>query len=98
MLETIMDFKTDGITDYCVYQQMISVHLNEIIVIRCDNPDEILSLLDKRKETLIEQLSFYPDQQESAKATVTGKKGSVCYLITHTEAKQAEKALVEALG
>lgn len=97
MLENIMDFSAYGITDYCVFQQMMSVHLNEIIILRSSDPDSALKALEERQDMLINQLSFYPEQQESAKATVTGCKGDICYLIAHTDAKTAEKALLSRI-
>ena len=97
MLESIMDFSAYGITDYYVYQQMMSVHLNEIIILKSSDPQSALKALEERRDMLIEQLSFYPEQQESAKATVTGCKGNICYLIAHKEADEAKKALLSVI-
>lgn len=97
MLDSIIDFSDYGITDYCVYQQMMSVHLCEIIIVRSNDTEAVLKALNDRKDKLINQLAFYPEQQDSANATVVGKKGSVCYLIAHTDAAEAEKALLRQL-
>ena len=97
MLENIMDFSAYGITDYYVYQQMMSVHLNEIIILKSSDPESALIALEERRDMLINQLSFYPEQQESAKATVTGRKDNICYLIAHKEADEAEKSLLLAI-
>ena len=97
MLEMIMDFSKYGIEEYTVYQQAMSVHLCEIIVIRTSDVKATTEALEKRKDVLINQLAFYPEQQESAKNTVVGSKNNICYLITHTDAKNAEKALLQKI-
>lgn len=97
ILDEIIDFSQSGITDYYVYQQMMSVDLGEIIVLKSEKPDETLSALEQRKETIINQLAFYPEQQESANGTVVGQKNGVCYLIAHKDGSIAEKALLEAI-
>lgn len=97
MLEGIMDFTDFGITEYSVYQQMMSVHLCEVIIVKTDDTAATLEALNRRQSFLIEKLAFYPEQQESANASVTGSKNGYCYLIAHTEAKTAEKELLSFL-
>ncbi len=97
MLEMIMDFSQFGIEEYTVYQQAMSVHLCEVIVIRTNDVKATTDALEQRKDVLINQLAFYPEQQESAKNTVVGSKNDICYLITHVDAKTAEKALLEKI-
>lgn len=97
MLEMIMDFSGYGIEEYTVYQQAMSVHLCEVIVIRTNDVKATTDALEQRKDVLINQLAFYPEQQESAKNTIVGSKNNICYLITHVEAKTAEKALLEKI-
>ncbi len=97
MLDMIMDFSKYGIEEYTVYQQAMSVHLCEVIIIRTSDVKTTTEALEKRKDVLINQLAFYPEQQESAKNTVVGSKNNICYLITHTDAKNAEKALLQKI-
>ena len=97
MLEMIMDFSKYGIEEYTVYQQAMSVHLCEVIVIRTSDVKATTEALKQRKDVLINQLAFYPEQQESAKNTVVGSKNDICYLITHKDAETAEKALLQKI-
>ena len=53
LLDTIMDFSKYGITDYCVYQQAISVELSEIIAVRADDTDGVKAALQSRKDSHI---------------------------------------------
>jgi hypothetical protein len=94
MLDMIMDFSKYGIKEYSVYQQAMSVHLCEIIIIRTDDVKATMQALENRKDVLIDQLAFYPEQQEAARNTVVGSKNDICYLITHKDAKTAEKVLL----
>ena len=64
---------------------------------KSSDPESALIALEERRDMLINQLSFYPEQQESAKATVTGRKDNICYLIAHKEADKAEKSLLLAI-
>lgn len=93
MLSLIMDFSANGITEYSVYQQMMSVDLAELIIVRTEDTETVTSLLEQRKQSLIQQFAAYPEQQKSAEATVVGSKGNVCYLIACKNAADAEKAL-----
>ncbi|MCH5325096.1 MAG: DUF4358 domain-containing protein [Eubacterium sp.] len=97
MLSSIIDVKTSDIEEYCIYHNLISVNLEEVIVIRSNNTDATLKALENRKTTLIEQLAFYPEQKASAEATVVGSKGDICYLITHSDAKNIEKQFLNIL-
>ncbi|MBP3921849.1 MAG: DUF4358 domain-containing protein [Ruminiclostridium sp.] len=97
MLDMIMDFSEYGIEEYAVYQQAMSVHLCEVIVIRTSDVKATIEALEQRKDVLINQLAFYPEQQEAAKNTVVGSKNDICYLITHKDAKTAEKALLQKI-
>lgn len=97
MLSSMIDVTTNDIKEYCVYHNLISVNLQEIIVIKSSDTKTTLKTLEDRKTTLIDQLAFYPEQKESAKATVIGSSGDICYLITHPEASEIEKKLKEIL-
>ena len=78
LLDMIMDFSQYGIEEYAVYQQAISVNLSEVIVLRTTDTKAATEALEKRKEQLINQLAFYPEQQENASSTIVGSKGGYC--------------------
>ncbi len=86
--------------DYAVVQQMLSVDVVEIVIIKVKDGSiaDVVSSLQKRKESLIHDFAFYPGQVESAEATVVGNKGDIAYLICHKDADTAEKKLLEEIG
>ena len=70
LLDTVMDFSRYGIDEFSVYQQAISVELSEIVIVHSKQPDEAEAALTQRREALIKQYSFYPEQKESAENSV----------------------------
>lgn len=86
--------------DYAVVQQMLSVDVVEIVILRVkeDNMETAVESLQKRKESLIHDFAFYPGQVESAEATVVGSKGDIAYLICHKNADTAETELLKNIG
>lgn len=97
VLDTIMDFSKYGITDYCVYQQAISVELSEVIAVRADDADGVYDALMARKTSLIKQFATYPEQAENANQTVVFKKGDLCILIASSNSTAARKAVINKL-
>lgn len=97
VLDTIMDFSKYGITDYCVYQQAISVELSEVIAVRADDADGVYDALMVRKTSLIKQFATYPEQAENANQTVVFKKGDLCVLIASSDSATAQKAVINKL-
>lgn len=97
LLDTIMDFSQYGITDYCVYQQAISVELSEVIAVRASDADGVYDALRSRKESLIKQFGTYPEQAKNAEQTVVFKKGELCVLIAADEPMTAERAILDKL-
>ncbi len=97
LLDTIMDFSQYGITDYCVYQQAISVELSEVIAVRAVDTDGVYDALQSRKESLIKQFGTYPEQAKNAEQTVVFKKGDLCFLIASEEPDKAEKAISDKI-
>lgn len=97
LLNTIMDFSKYGITDYCVYQQAISVELSEVIAVRASDADGVYDALQSRKESLIKQFGTYPEQAKNAEQTVVFKKGDLCVLIAADEPEKAEKAISDKI-
>ncbi len=97
LLDTIMDFSQYGITDYCVYQQAISVELSEVIAVRASDADGVYDALMARKTSLIKQFATYPEQAENANQTVVFKKGDLCVLIASSDSTTAQKAVINKL-
>lgn len=91
LLDTIMDFSKYGITDYCVYQQAISVELSEIIAVRADDTDGVKAALQSRKDSLIKQFGTYPEQEKIVSRTVVFQKGNLCFLIASEELRRQRK-------
>ncbi len=85
--------------DYAVKQQMLSVDVCEVIIIKAKEgmEEEILEALEERKDSLINDFAFYPEQVESAEATVVGSEKDVVYLICHQDADVAEEKLLEEI-
>lgn len=98
LLDTIMDFSKYGITDYCVYQQAISVELSEIIAVRADDTDGVKAALQSRKDGLIKQFGTYPEQEKIVSRTVVFQKGDLCFLIASEEPEKAEKAISDKIS
>ena len=98
LLDTIMDFSKYGITDYCVYQQAISVELSEIIAVRADDTDGVKAALQSRKDSLIKQFGTYPEQEKIVSRTVVFQKGDLCFLIASEEPEKAEKAISDKIS
>lgn len=80
LLDTIMDFSKYGITDYCVYQQAISVELSEIIAVRADDTDGVKAALQSRKDSLIKQFGTYPEQEKIVSRTWYSKREICAFL------------------
>lgn len=91
LLDTIMDFSKYGITDYCVYQQAISVELSEIIAVRADDTDGVKAALQSRKDSLIKQFGTYPEQEKIVSRTVVFQKGDLCFLIARKSLRRQRK-------
>lgn len=85
--------------DYSVYQQMLSVDVSEVIILKAKEGkiNEVTEQLEKRKKALINDFAIYPGQVASAEATVTGSKNNIAYLICHVDAAEAEEALKKAI-
>lgn len=96
-LQDVIKLDLNEIQEYRVYQQMISVNLNEIIFIKPKEgkADSVLEKLNARKQALKDLYAFYPAQQTAAENTVTGKYGDYVYLICHEQAQRAQQALIE---
>lgn len=87
------------VTDFAVYQQMLSVDVSEIIIliVKDGAESQLKTALENRKQSLIDDFAFYPNQVASAEATVVGSEKNVVYLICHEEATTAEQALLQEI-
>lgn len=98
--ERIADMGIDlsAAEDYAVKQQMLSVDVTEVIIITAKDGQvsSVEAALKNRRESLINDFAFYPEQVESTEATVVGSIKNVCYLICHVNAGTAENALIDA--
>lgn len=85
--------------EYAIAQQMLSVDVVEVIIIKAKDGkiSDTVAALEKRKESLINDFAFYPEQVASAEATVVGSCKDVCYLICHIDAGTAEQTLKETV-
>lgn len=99
LTETI-GLNLQDIDEYRVVQQMMSVSLVEVIVVKAKDgkTDAVLKTLENRKEKIQNELAFYPEQQESAAGAVTGATGNYVYLIAHKDGNVAEKKLLESIN
>lgn len=86
--------------DYAVVQQMLSVDVVEVIILKAKDGEtgKLEEQLEARKESLINDFAFYPEQVESANATKVGSEGNAVYLICHAEAATAEQKLIEEIN
>jgi len=83
-----------------LYQQALTVHLAEIIIIKpAEGMDgEVIDFLNARRLLLREQLAAYPLQSAAAEGMVVGSVHNVAYLICHEDAPQAEAALLKYIN
>lgn len=86
--------------EYAVVRQMLSVDVAEVIILKVKNgeEDKAEEQLKKRRESLINDFAFYPEQVESANATVVGQEKDVVYLICHIDAETAEAELLKKIN
>lgn len=95
-----MGYNLDLIDEYGVATALMSVHLIEIAVIKPaeGKMDDVIAMLNERKQKLLDEVAFYPAQVEAAEKTVVGSKGEYAYLICDNSAAEAETKLIEAIG
>ncbi|MCL2020239.1 MAG: DUF4358 domain-containing protein [Oscillospiraceae bacterium] len=89
----------DDIDEISLWQQAMTVHLVEIIIIKPaqDKMDEVMDFLLERQKNLKEQLAFYPAQITAAEASVVGNLYDVAYLICQEDAKASEATLIKLI-
>lgn len=86
--------------DYAAVKQMLSVDVVEVIILKVKEgeTESALEKLESRKESLINDFAFYPEQVESANATKVGSEGNVVYLICHVDAEKGEESLLKKIN
>lgn len=100
-IQNIFGINTDLCFEYAFIQNLMSVHLNEIIVLlpAAECEDELLEQLTKRFEYIRNEAAFYPDQEASAAGAVMGTtENGYLYLIVHENGSEAQEALLAAIG
>ena len=98
LLDTVMDFSQYGIDEFSVYQQAISVELSEIVIVHSSQPDKTEAALTQRREALIKQYSFYPEQKESAENSVVFSLDGYSVLIAAKEPSAAVEVVKTAIS
>ena len=98
LLDTVMDFSQYGIDEFSVYQQAISVELSEIVIVHSSQPDKTEVVLTQRREALIKQYSFYPEQKESAENSIVFSLDGYSVLIAAKEPSAAVEAVKTAIS
>ncbi|MGN0649136.1 MAG: DUF4358 domain-containing protein [Oscillospiraceae bacterium] len=97
----IFGINTDLCVEYAFIQNLMSVHLNEIIVLlpAAECEDELLEQLTNRFEYIRNEAAFYPAQEASAAGAVMGTtENGYLYLIVHENGADAQEALLAAIG
>lgn len=87
------------VDDYAIVQQMLSVDVSEVVILIAKDgaADRLQDALEARKQSLINDFAFYPNQVAAAEATEVGSVKNVVFLICHEEAATARERLIEAI-
>ena len=99
-IEIFVGFKLGYAEEITVFQQALTVHLVEIIVVKPEagSMDNVMRFLQQRQASLRETAALYPLQQAAIEASVVGSKGGIAYFICHENAPAAEAALIDKLS
>ena len=95
-----IDAKDPKIEDICIKKCPMSAVMAEIIVIKAvsGETEYAKTLLETRKDRLINKFAFYPSDKEIAEAAIVGTSGSYAYLLAAESAEAGRDALVSAIG
>ena len=98
-IETFTGADFAYIEEITCFQQALTVHLLEVIIIKPKDGEmeAVMDFLETRQKKLKEELAFYPSQLTSAEAMVIGNKYNIAYLICHDDAAVAEQTLTKQL-
>lgn len=100
-IQTVFGIDTDLCVEYAFIHNLMSVHLNEIVVLlpAAECEDELLEQLTNRFEYIRNEAAFYPEQETSAAGAVMGTAANgYLYLIVHENGSEAQEALLAAIG
>lgn len=99
MLSDILNYDVSLFDEYSVVMHLMSSHLIEISVVKPaeGKKQEVLDFFKKRKDQLINEVAFYPAQQENAENTVYGEKDGYAYLLCGFNSAEMEEALLKAI-
>ena len=99
MLADILNYDVSLFDEYSVVMHLMSAHLIEISVVKPaeGKTQEVLDFFEKRKEQLINEVAFYPAQQENAEQTVYGEKDGYAYLLCGFDSAEMEESFLKAI-
>lgn len=83
---TLFGIDTSLLDDYYLATALMSVHLNEIIIVKpqADKEDEVKAQLDAHFEYIKDGAAFYPEQEKSAAGAAQGQTSDgYYYIIVH---------------
>lgn len=99
ILRDVMNYDLDLFDEYSVVTHLMSAHLIEITVVKPKDgqEDAALEFLNKRKDQLINEVAFYPEQQENAEKTIVDSYEGYCYLLCFQAPEALESTLKAAI-
>lgn len=97
LVESYFGISADLVEEYSVFMQLMSAHLNEIVIVKPAEGKEadLQAQLDSHFEYIKDGAAFYPEQELSASGAVMGKTDNgYLYIIVHEEGKTAADELM----
>lgn len=81
--KTMLNIDLDLLEDYSIYVPMMSVHLDEVIIVKpkAGKEDEVKAQLDEHFAYIKDGAAFYPSQEIAAAGAVEGKTDDGFYYI-----------------
>ncbi len=81
--KTMVNLDLDLLDDYSIYVPMMSVHLDEVIIVKpkAGKEEEVQKELDEHFAYIKDGAAFYPDQEIAAAGAVEGKTDDGFYYI-----------------
>lgn len=99
VLKDVLGYDLSLFDEYSVVMHLMSAHLIEITVVKpaAGQEDAALEFLNTRKDKLINEVAFYPEQQENAEKTIVGSYDGYDYLLCFGEPEALEATLKSAI-
>lgn len=97
MVESYFGISADNVEEYSIFMQLMSAHLNEIIVVKPAEGKEadLQAQLDAHFDYIKDGAAFYPEQELSANGAVMGKTDNgYLYILVHEDGKTAAEGLL----